>query len=80
MQILKLFMFLLSNNHVNHLLKDPLGIGSDEIILGMVKVRNGLQYKHLLSHGGPTSEALSEKVFQIALRAQDVEACRIAPT
>ena len=76
MQIIKLLMFLLSNNHVKHDIKDSIDV--DETILRMVRAHNGQQYKHLLSHSGPTSEALSEKIFQTALRAQDVEVIRIA--
>ena len=81
MQISKLFMFLLSNNHFSDSIKDFLGIkGSselDEIVVGLLRACNSVQRKQLLSHRGPTSEALLEKIFQSALRAQDVEVCRI---
>ena len=81
MQISKLLMFLLSNNHVSDSIKDSLGIedssGLDKIVLGLFRACNSLQRKRLLSHGGPTSEALLEKMFQSALRAQDEEVCRI---
>lgn len=76
MQIIKLLMFLLSNNHDKHDIKDSIDV--DETILRMMRAHNGQQYKHLLSHSGPTSEALLEKIFQTALRAQDVEVIRIA--
>ncbi len=75
MRVMKIFMFLLSNNHVKDHWEKPTEM--DSTILRIVRARNGLQYKQLLSHSGPTSEALSEKIFLIALRAQDVEACRI---
>lgn len=71
MQLLKLLMFLLSNNHVNHVHQHTIDV--DEIILSLVRGRACLQYKHLLSHNGITSEALSEKIFQSALRAKDVQ-------
>ena len=74
MQMSKIFMFLLSNNHLYDSIKDPLG---DKTVLKMARAFNGLQYKHLFSHGGPTSEALLEKIFCSALRAEDVEVCRI---
>ena len=81
MQMSKTFMFLLSNNHYDSI-EEILGINDpsrlDEVVLGMVRACNGLQQKHLLSHGGPTSEALLEKIFHSALRAQDFEVCRIA--
>lgn len=81
MQISKLFMFLLSNNHFYDSIKDSLGIpdssGLDEIVLGMLRACNSVQRKQILSQGGPTSEALLEKIFKSALRAQDVEVCRI---
>ena len=81
MQISKLLMFLLSNNQFYDSIKGSLGIqdstGLDEIVLGMLRACNSVQRKQLLSHGGPTSEALLEKIFQSALRAQDVEVCRI---
>ncbi len=73
-QVIKSFMFLLSNNHVEHDLESFMDINST--ILRMVRARDGQQYKHLLSQSGPTSEALLEKIFQIALGAEDVEACR----
>lgn len=81
MQSSKLFMFLLSNNHFYDSINDSLGIqassGLDEIVLGILRACNSVQRKQLLSHRGPTSEALLEKIFQSALRAQDVEVCRI---
>lgn len=81
MQISKLFMFLLSNNHFSDSINDFLGIkgssGLDEIVLGLLRACKSVQRMQLLSHGGPTSEALFEKIFQSALRAQDVEVCRI---
>ena len=81
MQISKLFMFLLSNNHFFDSIKDSLDIkdssGLDEIVLGMLRACNSLQRERLLSHSGPTSEALLEKIFQSALRAQDVQVCQI---
>lgn len=75
MQISKLVMFLLSNNHYDDSIKDFSGL--DEIVLGILRACNSVQRKQLLSHGGPTSEALLEKIFQCALRAKDVEVCRI---
>ena len=75
MQVIEVLMFLLSNNH--NIYQWEYRKEMESTILQMVRARNGLQYKHLLSHSGPTSEALSEKAFRIALRARDVEACRI---
>ena len=74
-QIIKLLMFLLSNNHFDHPISHSIDVG--ETVLRMVRAHNGLQYKHLLSHSGPTSEALSEKIFEIALEAEDTEVVRI---
>ena len=76
MQIIKLWMYLSSNNHATHPIQDSIDV--DKTVLGLVRAHNGLQYKHLLSHSGPTSEALSEKIFETALRNQDIEVIRIA--
>ena len=76
MQIIKLLMFLLSNNHFDHPTSHSIDV--NKTVLRMVRAHDGLQYKHLLSHRGPTSEALSEKIFQIALRARDIEVVQIA--
>ena len=81
MQISKLLMFLLSNNHDSYSVRDSLGIedssGLDRFVLGLLRACNSLQRKRLLSHSGPTSEALMEKMFLSALRAQDEGVCRI---
>lgn len=76
MQIIKLWMFLSSNNHTTAPIKDSIDV--EKTVLRMVRAHNGLQYKHLLSHIGPTSEALSEKIFESALGVQDIEVIRIA--
>lgn len=67
MQLLKLLMYLLSNNHDNSYMMNGVtgALDKDEI--------KGLLYRHQRSQSGPTSEALSEKIFQSALRAQDID-------
>ena len=78
MQLLKLLMYLLSNNNDKSYMMNGVrgALDRDETILKLVKARKGLLYRHLRSHSGPTSEALSEKIFQSALRAQDVDVIR----
>ena len=74
-QLFRLLLYLLSNNHVHESVTRYVtdAIDVDKTILRIMKARNGLQYKHLFSHSGPTSEALSENIFQSVLKAQDAE-------
>ena len=87
MQMSKVLMFLLSNNHISRSIEDRLSIpmylgnkiflGFDKLIPELLRACSDLQCKQLLCCGGATSEALLEKTFQCALRAEDVEVCRI---